>query len=377
MKIAFISPADFSRYCAGRTIAYELYKYISKSKHEMHVLAPHPTKKTQVKIKNIHYFGDVISVKANQSTNDLNYGKFEDHQKLKELLDSENFDIVIYNEPVNPFLNWAVLDLSKTTNVGWFHSTTNIDLEEFPYKVVTKPLELWLKDKLDGVIAVSPSVKENWKIVFRYNGVIIPVGVDIERFKNAKQIQLSKLKKILFVGRLDKRKGVTHAIKSFNEILKGGIEAKLFIVGEGQYRKKAEILVDEYGIGGLVEFRGKVDDDDLPSYYKSCDVYIAPSIGSESLGIVILEAMAAGIPVVAYANKGYRFTLEGSPWKGNLVKPGSYKKMANSVQQILTDEKLRTSVLKWQNNKIKEFDWKVITDRLLTYFSEVQDRKTK
>lgn len=375
MKFAIVSSADLSRPYGGQKIALEMHNHLIRLGHKSFFISPNPSRKLKTKVLNNFRFGSIYDVASNESTSSIDFESFRDNKELCMFLDRYKFDVICLHEPGQPFLSWDVLKHSNSINIGWFHSTTRINFSSFPYNLLMQPLKSWLDKKLHGLIAVSPSAKKTWNTLFENRGVIIPGGVNLERFYRAKKIKLSKLPKILFVGRLDKRKGVDHAIKTFNHLINSlNFEAKLFIVGDGPMRKEAEKLVSDFGLKGLVEFVGRVSDKELPSYYKSCDVYIAPSTVGESLGIVILEAMAAGIPVIAYANSGYKFTLKGSPWSRSLVKVGDYEGLAKAVAVLLEEKEVVNKLLRWQRKRIKYFSWDNVMKMFLGYVEEVRGK---
>src|SRR5262249_24956872 len=136
---------------------------------------------------------------------------------------------------------------------------------------------------------------------------IIPNGIDLSHF-NEGSLPLPELKdgmlNILFVGRMEKRKGLAYLLRAFPLVKREMPNTRLVIVGEGRLRERYERFVRKAGIEDVI-FTGYVDNTELPRYYQSADVYCFPATGNESQGYVLLEAMAAGKPIVASNIEGY------------------------------------------------------------------------
>lgn len=174
----------------------------------------------------------------------------------------------------------------------------------------------------------------------------IPFAVDIDKFS-----PLSNGEKddgyLLFVGSLDKQhyfKGLDILLRAFKKIRNKKI--KLFIVGCGNLRKYYEGLSKELEIISRVKFLGNVEDNFLPEYYKKASALILPSINRhEAFGIVILEALASGIPVVASNLPGVRRVFTDGV-EGLLFNPGDVDDLAQKIDELLDDEKTKTSMKK-------------------------------
>ncbi len=151
---------------------------------------------------------------------------------------------------------------------------------------------------------------------------IIPNGVNRERFYPGVQENQEfedELVNILFVGRFDRRKGLTYLLSAFKE-LDPSPKKRLLIVGDGPEKRSAEHFVRKHKLRE-VHFLGPVARNRLPGIYRSADIFCAPATHGESFGIVLLEALASGLPIIAYANPGYREVLKCSPLCDFLVIP--------------------------------------------------------
>jgi len=370
MKIALVSPYDFA-YPGGVTNHISsLYYYLSQMGHDVKVIAPAS--------KVVSTFGDRFiplgrprSIPASGSiarvTISIRLGP-----AIKAVLASENFDIVHLHEPFMPMLCTTVLHLSKTKMVGTFHAFAGKPAYNFGKPLTIRLLRKWFQ-KLDGKIAVSKPAMEfaNKHLTGHYD--IIPNGVDLKHFSPdvppIDEFCDGKLN-ILFTGRLEKRKGVNYLLKAYQRVKEEIPDARLIIVGPGtRLRNKYEKHVRKNGLKDVV-FTGHVSYEDLPRYYKTADVFCAPATGSESFGIILLEAMAIGKPIVASNIDGYaRLITPGA--EGLLVPPRDEKMLAQALVSLLTNESLRQEMGARGILKAKEYDWKVLAQRIVDYYNSI------
>jgi phosphatidylinositol alpha-mannosyltransferase len=214
--------------------------------------------------------------------------------------------------------------------------------------------------------------------VSRYFGgdyEIIPNGVDTERFSP----EVQPLKKfsdgrfnVLYVGRLEPRKGLPVLIDAFAEFSSAGAgRARLIIVGDGPLRGRISRSIPG-SIRESVHFDETVSPELLPRYYASADVLCSPAIGGESFGIVLLEAMASGVPVVASDIPGYRTAVKNGE-HGLLVEPGSRRSLATALGLLAADESLREQMSARGRRNSEEYSWKVVAGKMEGYFSELLD----
>jgi phosphatidylinositol alpha-mannosyltransferase len=206
---------------------------------------------------------------------------------------------------------------------------------------------------------------------------IIPNGIDTEHFRpDVKPIEKYRDGKlnILFVGRLEKRKGADYLLKAYCRVKREIPQSRLIIVGPGtKLRNKYEKLVKRNGLKDVV-FVGYTSYDELPRYYKTADIFCAPATGWESFGIVLLEAMAVGVPVVASNIAGYASILtDGS--EGLLVPPKNDKNLAQALICLMKDESLRKEMGGGGIRKAAEYDWKKVARMVLDYYTEVLKNK--
>jgi len=369
MKIALVSPYDFA-YPGGVTNHISsLEHYLTKMGHKVKVIAPAS--------KAVSTFGDrFIPVgKPRPVPSSGSIARVTISLRLaptiKAILDEEKFDIIHLHEPLCPMLCTTVLRLSQTANVGTFHAYGSIG-----YSLV-KPLNtLFLKRwfrKLHGKIAVSKPAMELVNKHFPGDYTIIPNGVDLDCFSCGvspiDEFGDGKIN-ILFVGRLEKRKGLDYLIEAHKHIKQEIPNSRLIIVGPGtRLRNKYEKRVAQNGLKDVV-FVGCVSHDELPRYYKTADIVCAPATGKESFGIVLLEAMALGKPVVASNIDGYASIMTHGV-EGLLVPPRDEKALAQALVSLMASESLRQQMGAKGRLTAAEYDWKRIVQRVVDYYAKV------
>jgi phosphatidylinositol alpha-mannosyltransferase len=262
----------------------------------------------------------------------------------------------------------TVLRHSNAVNVGTFHAYRQSNLGYF----YGKPILKFLFRRLHGRIAVSQPALEFISHYFDADYEVIPNGIEVSRF--SPQVEpIPGLRDgrptILFVGRYNEsRKGFKYLLKALPAVREAVPGVRLVVVGRGKpdrYRRLFEAQqVDD------VIFAGCVSQADLPRYYASCDVFCAPSTGRESFGIVLLEAMASGRPVVAGDIPGYANVLTNG-CEGVLVERKNPAALASALVNLLADESLRTSMGHRGRLTAARYDWETVSRRVLRYYKEV------
>ena len=370
MKIALISPYDFI-YPSGVNIHIaSLERQFTRMGHDVRIVAPLSGKVSPTSGKFIR-IGTPVPIPLGGTicrvTISLRLGP-----TIKTVLSQENFDIIHLHEPFMPMLCTAVLRFSNTATVATFHAFGGKPGYKFGRPISTIMLRRRLH-KLDGKIAVSQAAMEfaSKHVPGHYN--IIPNGIDLELFSPdvspISEFCDGKLN-IVFVGRLEKQKGVDYLIRAYRRVRQEISNARLIIIGPGtRLRGKYEKEVLRSGLKDVI-FVGGRSQSELPPYYKAADVFCAPATGLESFGIVLLEAMAVGKPIVATNIEGYNGVLTHG-MEGLLVPPKNEKMLAQALVSLLTNESLRQEMAARARLKVKEYGWEHIAQRLLNYYTRI------
>jgi len=233
-------------------------------------------------------------------------------------------------------------------------------------------------DKLNVKICVSEAARDLISRYFPDDYQVIPNGIDAQQFGDPGIESVERFNdgrpNILFVGRLDKRKGFRYLLQAFALVVQAVPNARLMVVGAYSKEDKEPFVryAWEHHLIG-VKFVGRVSPQELPRYYKTCDLFCAPSTGFESFGIVLLEAMAAGKPIVATGIAGYRSVLEHGR-EGLLVEPENESALAEAIIRVLRDPSLRSSMGEQGRLKAQQYDWPIVARRVLSMYERALSR---
>jgi len=370
MKIALVSPYDFA-YPGGVTNHISsLERQFTRMGHEVKVIAPASQAVSTFddrfipigKPRPIPISGSICRI-----TISLRLAS-----TIKAVLSEEKFDIVHLHEPFMPMLCSAVLRFSDVPNIGTFHACNGRPGYNFGRPVTTIMLNRRMH-KLDGKIAVSkPAMEFAVKHVPGYYN-IIPNGINLDHFSpDVAPIEefCDGKQNILFVGRLESRKGVNYLIKAYQRVKQEIPNSRLIVVGPGtRPRKKYEKWTMRHGLKDVV-FVGYASYAELPRYYKTADVFCAPATSRESFGIVLLEAMAAGKPIVATNIDGYASVVTHGE-EGLLVPPKDSRGLAQALISLMSDDTLRQQMGARGRLKAGEYSWEHVAQRVFDYYVRV------
>lgn len=304
---------------------------------------------------------------------------------LERVLRKEKFDVLhFHNIGLPSTLQILTSQAAKNTlNILTFHSNVagSKFLKKFPFFIsILNKVCQW---KIDGIIGVAPL---SLRVFKEYKGpkIVIPNGVDLEEFNPkvppVRNFSISNKAEpklnILFVGRIEERKGLIYLLKAFKILEKKFSNLELTIVGEGELKKECQNFVIKNNLKN-VYFEGEKTGKELPSYYSGCDIFCSPAIFGESFGMVLLEAMACGKPIVAFANQGYKEFLKGKKGERFLAKPRDYKELAQKLEILIKNPKLRKEMGEWGLKEAKKYAWSKIASQVLDFYQFCQREKQK
>ena len=374
MKIALVAPYDFAYPGGVANHVAALERHLTALGHQVMVIAPASQPVTAFGERFIR-IGTPRPMPASGSVARITIS-VRLANKIKETLERERFDIVHLHEPFMIMLCSAVLRFSRSVNVGTFHAA-----EGKPGYNLAWPISRWILSrrarKLQGHIAVSNAARDYHARYVPAEYTVIPNGIDLEHFNPAvspiPEFSDGKLN-VLFVGRLENRKGLKYLIEAFKKVHQDYPETRLLVVGPGtRLRPKYEKMVRDAHLEKDVVFTGGVSYADLPRYYQTADICCAPATGQESFGIVLLEAMALGKPVVASNIPGYAGVLTHEQ-EGLLVKPRSAHDLAAAISRLIMDPGLREKLGLQGIKTAQDYGWEKVARRVENYYRQVLAR---
>lgn len=292
-------------------------------------------------------------------------------RRLRAQLVAAAPDVVHVHEPVVPWAGLAAVRADVAPVVGTFHAWS---ASTRAYRLA-RPYGRRLLARLAAAVAVSDAAADYHA---RALGVpvgrfrVVPNGVDVARFADAAPIEEivgSPRPSLLFVGRLERRKGLEPLIRAFTLLKTRRPDLRLYVVGDGPERDRCQQLLPAR-LRTDVVFLGRVGADELPRFFASCDLYVSPALGGESFGIVLLEAMAAGRPLVASDLPGYRSVARDGA-QGRLVPPDDPRALADAIDALLDNPALREAMAVEGRRTVAAYDWPVVAARLRSIYREV------
>ena len=293
--------------------------------------------------------------------------------RVARLFRRERFDVVHVHEPLMPLVPWCATWQAEAPVVATFHTHRERGHRFYP---LSRPLLAPLMRRVSRRIAVSTAARHTVARHFPGHYAIVPNGIDVARFRAAadRPSALSPDQPhVLYVGRLEPRKGVGHLIDAMALVKRDIPRVRLVIVGSGPEREALEKRALAADLETL--FVGHVSDDCLPAYYQAADVVCSPALGGESFGIVLLEAMAAGRPVVASRIDGYVGLVGDADCGARIVPPGDAPALAREITALLADAELRRRLGAKGPTFAAGFDWEAIAKELQAIYHDVLNRR--
>jgi phosphatidylinositol alpha-mannosyltransferase len=286
--------------------------------------------------------------------------------RLDRALTLSGFDLVHVHEPLTPLVAAGAVLLATSPVVGTFHAALS---NSAPY-VLLSALVRRLMTRIDVRIAVSEAARAYPARRFPGDFRIIPNGIDADEF--ARAVGRKRVAgRICFIGRPEKRKGVEVLLEAFIELRRRRPDATLSVIGATQGQLREVMHANGSGRVDLsgIEASGWATDEEKIEQLAQAEVVCAPSLSSESFGIVLVEAMAAGVPVVASDLPGYRSVLQAGA-AGRLVRPNDPMRLADALGGLLDDPGERSRLVVAGLARAREFAWEGVTDQLLAAYDE-------
>jgi glycosyltransferase involved in cell wall biosynthesis len=217
-------------------------------------------------------------------------------------------------------------------------------------------------------LALTEHMKKEMKNISTNRVIVIPNGIDIsnynlDKFKSRKKLGINQNQKIItFIGRLEPVKGVKYLIEAINTLKDTELNLKLLIVGYGEDNQKLRLLVKNLELEDHVIFTGKISNERIPDYLAASDIFVLPSL-SEGFPVVLLEAMASGLPIITTNVRGLSEIIEDGT-NGFLVHPKNSNEIVDRITLILNNKKIVNMMYVENKKKAESYNWNDIVRRL-------------
>jgi phosphatidylinositol alpha-mannosyltransferase len=307
--------------------------------------------------------GKAVPIPYNGSVARLQFGMVS-AARVRRWLRDGRFDVVHVHEPAPPSLSLLTCMIHDGPLVATFHAATVRSRFLSMFDTVLQPF----LEKLTGRIAVSPAAR---KVIVEHLGgdaVVIPNGVAVEHYVGAAPLPGYPREggTVGFVGRYDEpRKGMDVLVAALEQLAPARPGLRLLVAGRGDaeaFRASLPAMLAD-----RVELLGQVSEADKASMLRSVDVYCAPNTGQESFGIILLEAMAAGTPVLASDLDAFRRVLGGGA-AGRLFRTGDADELAANLHALLDDPAERARLAEAGRRAVAPYDWSVVTAQIVRVY---------
>ncbi|WP_105975787.1 glycosyltransferase family 4 protein [Streptomyces geranii] len=367
MKIGIVCPYSWDVPGGVQFHIRDLADYFIRLGHDVSVLAPADDDTPLPPY--VVSAGRAVPVPYNGSVARLNFG-FLSAARVRRWLHDGEFDVLHIHEPTSPSLGLLACWAAQGPIVATFHTSNPRSRAMIAASAMLQPA----LEKISARIAVSEYARRTLVEHLGGDAVVIPNGVDVDSFAGAKPKPEWQGDTIGFIGRINEpRKGLPVLMKALPKILAARPATRLLVAGRGDEEEALEGLPKE--LRSRVEFLGMVSDEDKARLLRSVDVYIAPNTGGESFGIILVEALSAGAPVLASDLDAFAQVLDqGSA--GELFTNEDADALAETAVRLLGDPERRAELRERGSAHVRRFDWSTVGADILSVYETVTDGTT-
>lgn len=360
MKIGLVCPYNIALGGGVQEIVFALQEHLAERGHTVKIITAQPRQRRKVDTSNIIFLGSAIDLRwPNQTT--APFSSTIDTEAIEQVMDVEKFDILHFHEPWVPALSRQILARSQSVNIATFHAKVPETIVNRTLALVITPYMQTVLNDLHELTAASEPAAEYVRSLTDRPVTIIPNGIDLERFRRGQRLEPKQTKTILYVGRLEGRKGLRYLLMAYQLLAQDLPDVRLVIAGNGPERRRLEFMAQELDLPN-VEFLGYISEEQKVELLASSDLFCSPAVYGESFGIVLLEAMASGLVTVAGNNSGYASVMQGLG-AVSLVNPRDIPEFARRMKLLLTEPKLRTLWQSWARQYVQQFSYDAVVDQ--------------
>jgi phosphatidylinositol alpha-mannosyltransferase len=359
MKIGLVCPYNICRGGGVQECVFAMQAELQRRGHDVKIITPTPRELPDKRPDGVIFLGAATQVKSFHTTAQISVSVSMDI--VDTVLGEEKFDILHFHEPWVPILSSQLLARSNSINVATFHAKLPDTVMSRTIEKVITPYTRSVLKNIEALTAVSPAAADYVSTLTKKPIEIIPNGIDLKKYNHHNHAEAADHPNILYIGRLEKRKGLLYLFRAVQALQERHPNVHLVLAGDGPDRDKLETLAHDYGLLHT-EFLGYVSDTEKLRLLKQADLFCSPARYGESFGIVLLEAMASGLPVVAGNNPGYTSVLQD---RGalSLVNPKDTAEFARRLELLLFDRELRKLWAAWAENYVRQFDYGMVVNQ--------------
>jgi len=374
MRIGLVCPYGINKGGGVQEIVKSLQSGLKKRGHDVYIITPRPNGHTDPHDEHVIFVGGSTDFRSPiQTTVQISAAQSEG---IYEMLEEMDFDVLHFHEPWVPMLSSQILARSEAANVATFHAKLPENTVSRTMAKVITPYTKPILKYFDALTAPSEAAAEYVCSLTDQPVAIIPNGINVYQFTPPEKFDDDrKNKTILYVGRLEGRKGVKYLIRAFKLLSKERPDVSLVIAGDGPDRAKLEMLADDLELDN-VKFLGFVSHEDKIKLFQTSDLFCAPALFGESFGVVLLEAMACGLVTVAGDNPGYEAVM-GGLGALSLVDPKHSAEFARRLDLLLHQKELRELWRKWAASEIDQYSWDNVIDQFEDIYQEALTAKRR
>ncbi|MEV6355440.1 glycosyltransferase family 4 protein [Streptomyces hydrogenans] len=364
MRIGIVCPYSWDVPGGVQFHIRDLAEHLIRLGHEVSVLAPADDDTPLPPY--VVSAGRAVPVSYNGSVARLSFG-FLSAARVRRWLHDGTFDVVHIHEPTSPSLGLLTCWAAQGPIVATFHTSNPRSRAMLAaYPILQPALE-----KISARIAVSEYARRTLVEHLGGDAVVIPNGVDVDFFARAEPKAEWQRETLGFIGRIDEpRKGLPVLMKALPRILTERPGARLLVAGRGDEEEAVASLPAE--MRSRVEFLGMVSDEDKARLLRSVDVYVAPNTGGESFGIILVEALSAGAPVLAADLDAFAQVLDQGA-AGELFANEDADALADAAIRLLGDGARRAELSARGSAHVRRFDWSTVGADILAVYETVTD----
>jgi len=373
LNIALVSHVDWTMHGGVQKHIFALGEALKKLDVKVTYISPtpqkddHPTPHIQI--------GKLIRVPTPNGSWGSVSRTIQSPSQIRRIITEQDFDLLHFQELIAPSISWQIVKASPVPNIATFHTGWDSDATQEGLHPLIKQIGQDLKPYLTASIAVSQVAAETNRNIIKKPLHLIPNAVDLSLYtkKHPKPRHIYPKKiNLLFIGRFEERKGLPHLIASL-EHLPPELNKKitLNIIGSGPQEEQVKEQIHNLSNKPKINFLGFVTDKQKAAYLQHSNLFIAPSTSGESFGIVLVESLAAGTPVVAGDNDGYSLLLKDYPYHDAVLDVTKPKQLASVITKLIDDPKLRHKLSRWGKKFVTQYSAEKIAEQHISLYKQI------